>query len=225
MYRIFESKQLSPWLIFNMARVPCDNCGATFSSVSNLNRHARSAHRRIPRKMRCPAEAKDGVKDYSGVRKNWTKKQMETGLGARCSAEYARPDKLAEHLHMHLPLEDRKTFACSWRRCNKKFTRASNLRRHVKSVHGKIKPFLCHLCGKQFTREAGLNSHVVREHWGLLISHIVPFLGHTTISQEKYLLAVILSFFFTYIPLDLVLNIGLSERQISTFDISQTICT
>ena len=159
LYKVFEN---SPRLMFNMER--CDYCGATFSSVSNLNRHALSFHKRKPNKKRCPAEAKDGVKDYSRVGKQWKKDEVENYLGARCSAEFVRTDKLAEHLHMHLPLEFRKTFVCSWPRCDEKFTRASNLSRHVESVHEKNKPFLCHLCGKQFTRKAGLDSHFVREH-------------------------------------------------------------
>ena len=79
LYKVFEN---SPRLMFNMER--CDYCGATFSSVSNLNRHALSFHKRKPNKKRCPAEAKDGVKDYSRVGKQWKKDEVENYLGARC---------------------------------------------------------------------------------------------------------------------------------------------
>ena len=42
--------------------------------------------------------------------------------------------------------------------CNKLFSNQSNLRKHIKSVHEKIK-FKCEICTKNFTRKDNLLSH------------------------------------------------------------------
>ncbi|KAH8295666.1 hypothetical protein KR018_002569 [Drosophila ironensis] len=49
--------------------------------------------------------------------------------------------------------------------CNRKFVNGKTLSKHVKTVHNKIKPFICNVCGKKTARKASLIIHM-RQHTG-----------------------------------------------------------
>ncbi|XP_055912041.1 zinc finger protein 99 [Eupeodes corollae] len=49
--------------------------------------------------------------------------------------------------------------------CNRKFVSSKTLSKHVKSVHNKIKPFICNVCGLKTTRKSVLSIHM-RQHTG-----------------------------------------------------------
>jgi hypothetical protein len=49
--------------------------------------------------------------------------------------------------------------------CHRAFSVASNLRRHIKSVHSLEKPFACDFCDRQFSQRCNLKRHV-RIHTG-----------------------------------------------------------
>lgn len=40
--------------------------------------------------------------------------------------------------------------------CQRKFVNGKTLSKHVKTVHNKIKPFICNVCGKKTARKASL---------------------------------------------------------------------
>ena len=48
--------------------------------------------------------------------------------------------------------------------CNKTFTRARDLKRHIMAVHQKRRPHKCSLCPKKFATKSGLNRHVSGVH-------------------------------------------------------------
>lgn len=49
-------------------------------------------------------------------------------------------------------------FRCS--DCNAGFARNEHLKRHIKSVHEKERPFICSVCSKAFSRTDNLNQHL-----------------------------------------------------------------
>ncbi|KAH8366125.1 hypothetical protein KR093_009331, partial [Drosophila rubida] len=49
--------------------------------------------------------------------------------------------------------------------CQQKFVNGKTLSKHVKTVHNKIKPFICSVCGKKTARKASLIIHM-RQHTG-----------------------------------------------------------
>lgn len=60
--------------------------------------------------------------------------------------------------------------------CERKFVNGKTLSKHVKSVHLKIKPFICNVCGFKCSRKSVLEIHV-RQHKGEkpLACNICPF--------------------------------------------------
>lgn len=40
--------------------------------------------------------------------------------------------------------------------CERKFVNGKTLSKHIKTVHNKIKPFICNVCGKKMSRKASL---------------------------------------------------------------------
>ncbi|XP_017122028.1 zinc finger protein 672 isoform X2 [Drosophila elegans] len=48
--------------------------------------------------------------------------------------------------------------------CNRKFVNGKTLSKHVKTVHNKIKPFICNVCGKKTARKASL-----------IVINLIPF--------------------------------------------------
>ena len=91
------------------------------------------------------------------------------------------------------PLRDSNTycpFCC-------KFIR-SHLKRHISSVHLKLKPFTCENCGKAFSRKTHLVQHSNRRHPGCGTSvsgkHLVSggdqILGKNTVIEEDTILGI-----------------------------------
>ncbi|KAI8640168.1 hypothetical protein BD408DRAFT_309342, partial [Parasitella parasitica] len=55
-----------------------------------------------------------------------------------------------------------KQFLCEHHECGKLFKRSEHLKRHVKSIHTKEKPYCCPYkeCGKSFARTDNLSQHI-----------------------------------------------------------------
>ncbi|KAI8987468.1 hypothetical protein BDF20DRAFT_787751, partial [Mycotypha africana] len=53
-------------------------------------------------------------------------------------------------------------FPCSYDGCGKIFKRSEHLKRHIKSIHTKEKPYTCPYdnCDKRFSRTDNLSQHI-----------------------------------------------------------------
>jgi len=59
-----------------------------------------------------------------------------------------------------------KRYKCTYKGCSKSYTNNSNLQRHIKDKHLKLKPHKCHYedCSKSFVYESELKRHIDMEH-------------------------------------------------------------
>ncbi|KAI8078167.1 uncharacterized protein B0P05DRAFT_439067, partial [Gilbertella persicaria] len=55
-----------------------------------------------------------------------------------------------------------KQFPCDYEDCGKVFRRSEHLKRHIKSIHTREKPYECPYdkCGKRFSRTDNLSQHI-----------------------------------------------------------------
>lgn len=69
-------------------------------------------------------------------------------------------EKLKLHytnVHGHQPIESETKPGKTCSICNMNFKSSKTLSKHVKSVHYKLKSFICSVCSKQFSRKATLD--------------------------------------------------------------------
>ena len=153
----------------------CCTCFMSFKFKSNLDRH-KNIHSRET-KFQCT----DCDKRFS--RMDHFKQHMTVHNGEKpyschlCETKFSRKQNLKSHLKRHSGFETDlgndslngnncvkvEYFNCD--QCGRNFTYLKNLNCHVKQVHAREKPFVCHECNKQFPTNKVLKIHV-RSHTG-----------------------------------------------------------
>ncbi|XP_054626720.1 oocyte zinc finger protein XlCOF7.1-like [Dunckerocampus dactyliophorus] len=133
--------------------VKCSQCGATFNSKSNLNRHMRC---HIINDLTC-SECEKVFCDKSKLARHMRKHTGEKPFACSvCSKSFHRKDYLKRHLRMHT---GEKPFSCTL--CNVSYSDRITLRKHWEK-HTEIKLFSCSICKETFPERRELIEHTRR---------------------------------------------------------------
>lgn len=169
------------------AAVQCDICGRMFSHMVPLRRHFRDVHRhkfrytcdvcqqphltrpewrrhRARHRPRQPPYACDQCANtyqvLTSLRQHVARVHVhEEQPCPHCRKSFQNTFRLRDHMIRHRP----KAVACTEPACPRMFWLTKEMRVHVRTVHQKIRQFLCDGCGRAFLLNAQLKKHVVEE--------------------------------------------------------------
>ncbi|KAK4189518.1 transcription factor iiia-like protein [Podospora australis] len=166
-----------------------DGCQEGFDTAGALRRHTEREHGELRFWCdECVSQGDDGpgrvgFRTLQLLQTHVRKEHLECMF---CGVKCGRQSDLEKHMdiyHSGNTVQDRKTIACHWEGCDKKFTRQSNLNTHIRSAH-EGKRFVCgevdtfdtpditdwnwreEGCGQSFVSRMKLEEHVRFIHLG-----------------------------------------------------------
>ncbi|KAH6625039.1 hypothetical protein B0J18DRAFT_444854 [Chaetomium sp. MPI-SDFR-AT-0129] len=178
-------------------------CGAGFDSAGALRRHVEREHGEVRFWCEeCGGEEEEGDEDEEEEERDGKKGGRRVGFRTLlmlqthmrkehincvfCEVRCGKQSDLERHVDMYhsgTTVEDRKTIACTWEGCGKKFTRVPNLNVHIRTAHQGVR-FVCGQvdtdeiadiadwnwreegCGQPFISKMKLEEHVRYVHLG-----------------------------------------------------------
>ncbi|KAH8302765.1 hypothetical protein KR044_010645 [Drosophila immigrans] len=157
----------------------CSECGLELPNWRRCSAHLWKTHQINVDLLQCPVSGCDYKSPLSAlvwrhmrVHKKWRARVMRRELLRRRVQKQQQQQLLDEAAESQPPtqpaaaIKKNKYYAektCEI--CQQKFVNGKTLSKHVKTVHNKIKPFICSVCGKKTARKASLIIHM-RQHTG-----------------------------------------------------------
>ncbi|XP_019865585.2 zinc finger protein 90 homolog [Aethina tumida] len=144
----------------DIRNLTCDDCGAQYPSIRELNEHIRSTHKDHPytiahnvKEFSCMVCAKEfkyksSLRDHMRVHTGDTKFKC-----SECDKICLNRRKLNEHMRIHT---GEKPYTCSY--CGKNFRTLTNMSEHQKT-HTTERNHVCAKCGKSFYDARSLKKH------------------------------------------------------------------
>lgn len=137
----------------------CSECGIDVENWRRCSLHLLKVHKISVGLLQCPlcaysSPASTRVWRHMMTHRNWKAKVLKSVKSKKKEEEKPPPPPRTKYYA-------EKT--CDI--CSRKFVSSKTLSKHVKSVHNKIKPFICNVCGLKTTRKSVLAIHM-RQHTG-----------------------------------------------------------
>ncbi|XP_014229957.1 gastrula zinc finger protein XlCGF7.1-like [Trichogramma pretiosum] len=167
-------------------RYVCDLCPSAYATKSGLRQH-RVARHEAPHQCRiCPKRyGKPSQLAQHLAAVHLGRRQFRCG---ECGRGFAREDNLRQHravlhqglkrflcdrcpeafglkvtLKLHVArVHDARRLECA--ECGKLFSKFNHVKRHLHTVHLKLKPYRCELCDRPFGRKEYLKAHTANVH-------------------------------------------------------------
>ncbi|KAH8243233.1 hypothetical protein KR032_005731 [Drosophila birchii] len=154
----------------------CSECGLELPHWRRCSAHLWKAHQLDVDFLQCPAlgcKYKSPVSAlvwrHMRVHKKWRPRVLRSLAAVqRMKKLKEQSAEMATQPAPPVPLASKKNKYYAEKTCeicSRKFVNGKTLSKHVKTVHNKIKPFICNVCGKKTARKASLIIHM-RQHTG-----------------------------------------------------------
>ncbi|XP_055843447.1 zinc finger protein 91 [Episyrphus balteatus] len=136
----------------------CSECGIDVENWRRCSLHLLKAHRTSVGLLQCPlcsysSSTSARIWRHMITHRNWKSKVLKSMKTKKKEEKPPPPPRTKYYAEKTCDI------------CNRKFVSSKTLSKHVKSVHNKIKPFICNVCGLKTTRKSVLAIHM-RQHTG-----------------------------------------------------------
>ncbi|XP_073966607.1 transcription factor IIIA-like isoform X2 [Choristoneura fumiferana] len=131
----------------------CELCLKEFVSLHEKKKHVRS--HKTHRCNQCPATFNLWSKYQKHVKNDHLGKEF---ICNECDRHFKQRSHMVRHVRTHLKIQTR-TFPCPYDKCERIYSRNSNLRQHILMKHERI-THECQICGAELCTKAKLTMHL-----------------------------------------------------------------